>query len=287
MTGPGRPGTDARRLAAAGLGLDHGGVRLVRVPVAWPALGAALAGRLSRSLGVPVVHIGSTTVAGMWAKPVIDLAVGAADDDAHPGLWDRLQRLGWVYRGDAGPDDGGHVFVLESRPARRVAHVHVVRHRGPAWCRYLGLVEVLAASPGAREGYGAAKRAAAARSRDHREYTRAKTATVVALLGGRPGEGSPRRVRVVRDEAHGAAPPRGRGEPAPRAGSWDGDPGRQGNGGVKSHRLMAHPAAPTTRTPPTTTIRTVWPARPSSPPDSGASTVRLSASERMNASSER
>lgn len=184
MVRPGRPRSDALRLRAAGLGLDHGTVRLVRVPAAWPVLGAGLAGRLSRSVGAPVVHIGSTTVAGMWAKPVIDLAVGAPDDHRDPGMWERLGALGWIYRGDAGPDDGGHVFVLESRPARRVAHVHVVRHGGPAWHRYLRLAAVLAGVPAARDRYGAAKLVAATRAPDPRGYTDAKTPAVVALLGG-------------------------------------------------------------------------------------------------------
>jgi GrpB-like predicted nucleotidyltransferase (UPF0157 family) len=94
----------------------------------------------------------------------------------------RLRADGWIYRGDAG-DQGGHIFVLESRPWHRVAHLHVVDHDGDQWRAYLRFREVLRRSPQARERYEAVKlRLAAQRPIDRRAYTNGKTAVVTSIL---------------------------------------------------------------------------------------------------------
>ncbi len=72
-----------------------------------------------------------TSVPGLLAKPIVDVAVGVRRDADPEAVRRRLVALGWVYRGDAG-DAGGHVFILERGPGIRIAHLHVVEHDGVA-----------------------------------------------------------------------------------------------------------------------------------------------------------
>jgi GrpB-like predicted nucleotidyltransferase (UPF0157 family) len=187
----------AAALAAAGLGLDYGQLRLARTTEAWLAAGAGLRDRVAGLLvDHPVQVIGSSSVPGLLAKPIIDLAVGidaGADTDADPGtdagqlptaLLASLVTDGWIYRGDAG-GDGGHVFVLELRPWHRVAHLHVVDHNGQQWCDYLALRDLLRRSPEARARYQAVKlRLAERQPTDRKAYTSGKTDVITELLAG-------------------------------------------------------------------------------------------------------
>ena len=171
--------------AAAGLGLQYETVRLVRADAGWAAIADELAARISVALAdlAPAVeHIGSTSVPGLLAKPIIDLAIGmppgtALDDVAVP-----MSRLGWIYRGDAG-DAGGWVFVMEDAPWHRVAHAHAVELGGPQWVRYLQFRELLRGSATARRTYEEVKQDLAEQHPDGRlHYTAGKDATVQGLL---------------------------------------------------------------------------------------------------------
>jgi GrpB-like predicted nucleotidyltransferase (UPF0157 family) len=172
-------------LTAAGLGLDYSLVRLKRTTEDWLVAGSALRSRAADILAfanVVVEQIGSSSVLGLLAKPIVDLAVGrSADQDPAP-ITANLAAAGWIYRGDAG-DDGGHVFVLETRPWYRVAHLHVVEHHGEQWRNYLRFRDLLRRSPHAREKYETVKLRLAEQHRDDREaYTEGKTQVVSSLL---------------------------------------------------------------------------------------------------------
>lgn len=202
-------------LATVGLGLDHDELRLARTTAAWLAAGAGLRDRVAQLLAghsvpddypalaghpslvgrqVEVEVIGSSAVPGLLAKPIVDLAVGvaAASDggiraDGNPpaDLLALLVADGWSYRGDAG-NDGGHVFVLETRPWHRVAHLHLVELGGEQWCNYLRLRDLLRRSPVARARYQEVKlRLAGQQPVDRTAYTSGKTDVVAALLADR------------------------------------------------------------------------------------------------------
>jgi GrpB-like predicted nucleotidyltransferase (UPF0157 family) len=119
------------------------------------------------------------------AKPIIDLAVGLAVDQPLSPITPRLESDGWIYRGDAG-DEGGHVFVPETRPWHRIAHLHVVSYEGKAWWDYLRLRDLLRQSPDARNRYEAVKVDLARRDPavDRTAYTIGKTDVVMSLLHG-------------------------------------------------------------------------------------------------------
>jgi GrpB-like predicted nucleotidyltransferase (UPF0157 family) len=156
---------------------------------AWLPAGARLVARLRPLLGdraLAVEHIGSTAVPGLLAKPIIDIAVGVAVGvSAIAGDFVTVMESdGWIYRGARPDEDGGTLFVAETAPLHRVAHVHVVRHNGSAWVRYLGFRDALRGDPELREAYGRLKRGLAAmHPRDRAAYTEGKTGFVLGSTG--------------------------------------------------------------------------------------------------------
>ena len=115
------------------------------------------------------------------AKPIVDIAVGLHDDCEFSSARDRLEVAGWIYRGDAG-ENGGHVFVLETKPQHRVAHLHIVEHDGKQWHDYMRLRDLLRRSSTARDQYEQAKQQLAEDVRGNRvAYTDGKS-NIVSLL---------------------------------------------------------------------------------------------------------
>jgi GrpB-like predicted nucleotidyltransferase (UPF0157 family) len=172
-------------LTGEGLGLDYGKLRLDRTTEGWIIAGASLRDRVAECLedvAVGVEHIGSSSVLGLLAKPIVDLAVGLSVLEDLDAVRTRLEASGWIYRGDAG-ENGGHVFVLEARPWHRVAHLHGVEYGGAQWLNYLRFRDLLRRSSDARDRYEAVKlRLAQEHGADRKAYTDAKSVVVSSLL---------------------------------------------------------------------------------------------------------
>ena len=164
------------------LGLDRTEVELVRSDPLWSHAYECLAAELARAVaGAAIEHVGSTSVTGLRAKPILDVALGVARPDGGE-LVARLEPLGLEYRGDAG-GDGGLLFVLENRPAHRIAHVHAVEHGGPAWLGYLAFRDRLRRDAVARDRYERLKAELAARfPHDRASYTAGKHVFIEALV---------------------------------------------------------------------------------------------------------
>ncbi|QDP98259.1 GrpB family protein [Microlunatus elymi] len=172
-------------LTTAGLGGDRNAIRVARTTQAWLDAGAVLRDREAEVLdgaAAGIEQVGSSSVLGLLAKPIIDLAVGLGPDQPLSVVTQRLEADGWDYRGDAG-SKGGHVFMLQTRPLHRLAHLHVVDHQSGEWRNYLRLRDLLRRSPEARRRYEGVKLELIERDHtDMRAYTFGKTDVVVALL---------------------------------------------------------------------------------------------------------
>jgi GrpB-like predicted nucleotidyltransferase (UPF0157 family) len=166
------------------LGLAYGKVRLVDSDPGWPRAFQRLAAELRLALGslaVAVEHVGSTAVPGLAAKPILDIAVGLAPDADTAQVIAILEPLGWNFRGDKG--DAGLLFVLEDRPAHRVAHLHIVGYGDARWRRYLVFRDRLRTDPATRAAYAQLKRRLAEEFVwDRRAYTAAKDSFITGLL---------------------------------------------------------------------------------------------------------
>ena len=148
----------------------------------WPAaaqtamkeLTAALDGRLLR-----IEHIGSTSVPGLAAKPVIDLMAATDDlDSVAAAAEPTLTALGYRLI-----ETGMRDRLFYRREGEPVAyHLHVVT--APSWDERLErlLRDHLLDHPADRAEYETLKRALAAAGHGGDEYTRAKTALIQRMV---------------------------------------------------------------------------------------------------------
>src|SRR5688500_20314947 len=84
------------------IGLKRHTVRLVNHHPGWACLyelEAAEIRRLADELVVAVEHVGSTAVAGLPAKPILDIAIAVAGSAVIPALVERLGAAGYLDRG--------------------------------------------------------------------------------------------------------------------------------------------------------------------------------------------
>jgi GrpB-like predicted nucleotidyltransferase (UPF0157 family) len=123
----------------------------------WSKLAHDEARRLGEMLSDAVVaieHVGSTAVAGLPSKPVVDLAVGVSDDCAFRSVCIALEADG--YRAPTyGRTDGA--YYTSDREGRCVS-VHVLQHGGSSWHELLAMRDYLRGRPDEAASYGAEKR---------------------------------------------------------------------------------------------------------------------------------
>lgn len=134
-----------------------------------------------------IEHMGSTSVPGLPAKPIIDIIVLVDDLAAAMDAIPALEETGYSFWRD-NPDKTKLFLVRGLPPApRRTHHLHIYDDADEVQ-RHLIFRDHLRSSAEARAAYLALKQELAARFRDDREaYSKGKTAFVdglVASLGG-------------------------------------------------------------------------------------------------------
>jgi GrpB-like predicted nucleotidyltransferase (UPF0157 family) len=137
----------------------------------WPAVQYA---------AMSLEHVGSTSVPGLRAKPVIDACIVVASRRDIPHVVKALTNLGYVHRGDLGVPDReafGH-------PASLPKHHLYASHRGSLSLKnHLGLRDYLRAHPGAASEYGDLKDTLAKRfAEDVDGYIAGKTDFILGIL---------------------------------------------------------------------------------------------------------
>jgi GrpB-like predicted nucleotidyltransferase (UPF0157 family) len=150
-------------------------IAVVPYDAAWPGMFAAERDRLTASLGevaVRIDHVGSTAVAGLAAKPWIDIQVEVRRMLPRDAYRDPLLGLGYVHH----PDDDDHEFF-----DRRPYHVHVCAAGGDWARRHLAFRDLLRRDPAARAAYQSEKLRLAAEHDDVLAYTEAKTPIIRRL----------------------------------------------------------------------------------------------------------
>jgi len=168
--------------AQPGFGLISGELELVVVGPEWVARFASEQARLRAALGddaLTIEHIGSTSVPGLAAKPIMDIAVAIASYEHGHVLVSRLEAIGYRYRGENGIPRR-HYFVLGA--PRRTHHLHVLERGHPQWSRHLCFRDRLRTSPETALRYAALKRTLIAEGGGDREhYQRSKSAFIAEI----------------------------------------------------------------------------------------------------------
>lgn len=129
--------------------------RVVPYDPRWPALYDAVAIRVRAALGPrwAIEHVGSTSVPGLPAKPVIDVQVTVPDVDDEPAYVPALASVGLQLRSR----DLQHRYLRPFPGRPRTVHVHVSTP-GSAWERdHLLFRDYLRTHDDARDAYGRLK----------------------------------------------------------------------------------------------------------------------------------
>jgi GrpB-like predicted nucleotidyltransferase (UPF0157 family) len=169
------------------LGLDHGRVLLAPHNEMWRTAFEQEALVLRQSLKNQVrglEHIGSTSILGLRAKPILDLLLGLSKLDDGPKLASDLAKLSYEFRTDAGlPAE--HVFV---KGTPRTHLLHVVEFAGEPWQQKLAFRDALRETPELAQAYQELKVSLSLRFPDDRAaYTAGKADFVKDVVSSKLG----------------------------------------------------------------------------------------------------
>lgn len=182
--GPRQPLTEEELRAAMVGGAEptSGSIALAEYDEAWPGQFRREEDRIRAALGsraLRVEHVGSTSVPGLAAKPVIDILVVVMDSADEAAYVPALETAGYVLR-IREPDWNQH--RLFKGPEVDV-NLHVFSSGCPEIDRMLAFRDRLRTHPVDRERYERVKRSLAARSWKYvQRYADAKTEVVESIL---------------------------------------------------------------------------------------------------------
>lgn len=166
-------------------------IAVVDYDPSWPLEFEGLKARVLRALGdiaVSVEHVGSTSVPGLAAKPIIDMDVVVASAADAADAIERLATLGYAHRGDLGIEGRETFHVPPEWPAH---HLYVCVHGAAALANHLAVREYLRRNQAAANAYGSLKkRLAETFPTDVDRYVSGKTDFLLGVLreSGFPGE---------------------------------------------------------------------------------------------------
>ena len=113
-------------------------------------------------LALRIEHVGSTSVPGLAAKPVIDLDVVVRDGEALREAIRRLGAIGYEHEGDLGIP-GREAFRYEGKEHLQKHHLYVCPEGSAELRRHVAFRDYLRSHPEAVKEYGRIKREGAAR----------------------------------------------------------------------------------------------------------------------------
>lgn len=159
-------------------------VEVVEYRTEWPARFAAIGGAYRAALDaaevdvVSIEHVGSTSVPGLAAKPVIDVDVVVRRADVDAALA-ALVGLGFETRGELGVPDR---FATAAPPRFAPTNTYVAVEGSVALRNHLAVRDVLRSDDRLRDAYAEVKRAAGAATDDIDKYILAKSPILNEIL---------------------------------------------------------------------------------------------------------
>jgi GrpB-like predicted nucleotidyltransferase (UPF0157 family) len=166
------------------LGLDRKIVELVSHQKAWKTLFESEEKLICGALGdlvLAIEHVGSTSIEGIKAKPIIDIMVGVRRLSDVEKCIAPLEQIGYEFRGEQGI--AGRPFFRKGTFQASTHHLSVVEYGGEIWKKHLSFRNYLRANAEAAREYDALKKDLAAKYKNEREkYTFGKTEFVEEIL---------------------------------------------------------------------------------------------------------
>jgi GrpB-like predicted nucleotidyltransferase (UPF0157 family) len=137
----------------------------------WPAIS---------DVAIAIDHVGSTSIPGLAAKPVIDMDIVIASRAELPAILPRLESLGYRHRGDLGIEDREAFRAPEDQPAH---HLYVCSQNSLALKNHIAVRDYLLIHPSDATAYSILKKELAEKFRNDRpRYNEAKTDFVLSIL---------------------------------------------------------------------------------------------------------
>jgi GrpB-like predicted nucleotidyltransferase (UPF0157 family) len=164
-------------------------IEIVDYDSSWPRLFEEERELLEKALppdgALAIEHAGSTAIAGLAAKPIIDIYLAVRSIGvARATLVESIKAIGYVYWAE-NPDKDRMFFVKGMPPygERRTHHIHVSEPQNEFFQRALFFRDYLRKHPDEASRYRQLKQELAQRYRSDREaYTRAKDSFVLAVV---------------------------------------------------------------------------------------------------------
>lgn len=160
----------------------HYHVFLVQPDATWQTKFAHEKQRLLRRLGdVAIEHIGSTSISGLIAKPIIDIIIGVASMRKLKPAQKVICELGYVLEGSR----EGHYWLSSPSPDNRHYIIHLVVKNGQEWKKRISFRDYLRLNPSSAREYQDLKQELAIKyAHDLDAYTFGKAffvATIISL----------------------------------------------------------------------------------------------------------
>ncbi|WP_433796301.1 GrpB family protein [Actinoplanes sp. CA-252034] len=162
-------------------------IEIVPYDSGWPAAfdrqRARVEAVLKPWIAGPVEHIGSTSIPGMSAKPIIDMAARTPDYQHTVGLAEAMAGIGWVHAPEPGDEQARKWSFCFPDIARRTHHLHIFEVDADSWQSLLTFRDHMRTHPGDAAEYGRLKTLlAAADAHDRPRYRAAKAPFIRDLL---------------------------------------------------------------------------------------------------------
>ena len=111
-------------------------------------------------LAVGIEHVGSTSVEGLSAKPIIDIDVVIRDYSVFDAVVRKLASVGYIHEGDLGIKDR-EAFKYTHKPHLQKHHLYVCPQDSAELRRHITFRDFLRSNPDAVQEYSAVKETAA------------------------------------------------------------------------------------------------------------------------------
>lgn len=166
------------------LGLERGTVQVVPYDPEWPQLFQEEKQRLEAALGDyihDIEHIGSTSVPGLAAKPIIDMIASVDDLAVYKQLIKPLENLGYEFMPERVFND--RVFFPKGSHKNRTHHLSLVLKNSAGWYDPIAFRDYLIAHEDTCQAYQKLKeRLASQYSNDRATYTKAKETMIKDIM---------------------------------------------------------------------------------------------------------
>lgn len=164
--------------------MDSAAIEIAQYDVRWPAMFDEEKSKLQAIAGEyltgSIEHIGSTSVNGLMAKPVIDIMFGVSSLEASVSAIEKIKQYGYCH--SPYKQEVMHWFCKPSEHVR-THHLHLVPFESTLWHQRIKFRDILRQNPDVANSYQTLKLQLAVQSQHDREnYTKQKWPFIQQIL---------------------------------------------------------------------------------------------------------